>query len=197
MKRTSKIFFAALLITLFASCALPLKPPPGPYLRMVCEIDGEEYEYLQNQSYNHFYNNTDPWGVVFSRDSIAHFCFQAFNCLMLISSDTSFFVDGKRYYYSWNDMLNYPERYYFRTWLPGLLYKSFYSGSFQFNVLEWNDSTDDYYGESRIDYYVQFDTRWADKEDSDTVIFNGRIDAFAKLRNEYTIQRYYNVIKRP
>lgn len=209
MKRISTILFVTLLLAvLYVSCG---KADMGPYVRWVYTIDGQEFEYNRwaSKPVLDLYAESELWSTGFSLDSLASYYYEDDVFVLRIESDTVFFVEGKRYYYSEHDT-NYTyanaKPNCMISSLPALKGKRCFSGSFQFNVLEWED-TSYYYGyhaEPRVDYYIQFDTRWVDESISDsatvldTVIFNGRIEAYARLHNYSSTgpPYYYTIIQK-
>ena len=156
----------------------------GPYLRFFYSIDSKEYEKEYLKSLGIFpYDDDEYWNTYFhyEQDSVAYFVFGVDKFALHICSDTTCFINGKKYYYGEESMRNNPN--YIKNALPGLAGKQYFSGSFEFHLMEIDESIDFY---DRLSYYVLFDTRWVDKEDSDTesvldtVIFNGRIEIYAQ-----------------
>ena len=184
MKRTSKILLSTILLAIISvSC---LKPAVPYYVRLFCTIDGNEFEYSQNES-NVFPKN-EQWEAIFHyqnpTDSIARIAFYRFYACKLdlfIFSDTSCFVDGKKYFYEEQDMYPnpnpvndmYPKQQIKTSW-PLLDGKRYCSGSFEFHLVPKDESDDFYY--TRVSYYVLFETHWVGDSLSDTTQFNGRIE---------------------
>ena len=184
MKRTSKILLSTILLAIISfSCS---KTETRPYVRVFYSVDGKEYNYIHRHNMDILlpFSNDDYWDTSLwvEQDSVAYFSFIGYKLHLGIYSDTTCFINGKKYYYEEESMRYAPN--FMTSTLEEITGKHFSSGSFEFHLMEKDESIDFW------DYFVLFYTRWVDKEVSDTIIFNGRIEIFAR-EGDYRKNRNY------